>query len=140
MRALSIRQPWTWAILHAGKRVENRTWPAPESAIGETIAIHAGRSYDHEGRAWIEQTLGRYVPLCKSARGAIVGTARLAACERITGILRRDLTPWHCGPWCWALDDVRPLSEPVPCKGRLGLWSLDAETARLVAQRARVTP
>ena len=26
MKALSIRQPWAWAILHAGKRVENRDW------------------------------------------------------------------------------------------------------------------
>jgi len=25
MKALSIRQPWLWAILHAGKRVENRS-------------------------------------------------------------------------------------------------------------------
>jgi hypothetical protein len=26
MRALSIRQPWAWAILHAGKDIENRDW------------------------------------------------------------------------------------------------------------------
>jgi hypothetical protein len=26
-KALSIRQPWCWAILVAGKRIENRTWP-----------------------------------------------------------------------------------------------------------------
>ena len=24
MKALTIRQPWLWAILHAGKRIENR--------------------------------------------------------------------------------------------------------------------
>lgn len=24
--ALSIRQPWAWAILHAGKDIENRDW------------------------------------------------------------------------------------------------------------------
>lgn len=28
MKALSIRQPWAWAILNAGKRVENRSWQA----------------------------------------------------------------------------------------------------------------
>jgi hypothetical protein len=26
VKALSIRQPWAWAILHAGKRIENRDW------------------------------------------------------------------------------------------------------------------
>jgi hypothetical protein len=25
--ALSIRQPWAWLILHAGKDIENRDWP-----------------------------------------------------------------------------------------------------------------
>lgn len=26
--ALSVRQPWAWAIIHAGKDIENRTWQA----------------------------------------------------------------------------------------------------------------
>lgn len=26
MKALSIRQPWAWLILHAGKDIENRVW------------------------------------------------------------------------------------------------------------------
>lgn len=26
--ALSVRQPWPWAILHAGKDIENRSWQA----------------------------------------------------------------------------------------------------------------
>ena len=27
MKALSIRQPWAWAIINAGKDIENRQWP-----------------------------------------------------------------------------------------------------------------
>ena len=26
MKALSIRQPWSWLILHGGKDIENRSW------------------------------------------------------------------------------------------------------------------
>src|SRR5688572_4676832 len=26
MKALSLRQPWAWAVVHGGKRVENRGW------------------------------------------------------------------------------------------------------------------
>jgi hypothetical protein len=26
MRALTVKQPWAWAILHAGKDIENRGW------------------------------------------------------------------------------------------------------------------
>jgi len=28
-RALTLRQPWAWAVAYADKRVENRTWPVP---------------------------------------------------------------------------------------------------------------
>ena len=26
MKALTIKQPWAWAIIHAGKDIENRDW------------------------------------------------------------------------------------------------------------------
>ena len=26
MKALTIKQPWAWAILHGGKDIENRNW------------------------------------------------------------------------------------------------------------------
>jgi hypothetical protein len=38
MKALSIRQPWAWAIIHAGKDVENRTW---NTKFRGTFAVHA---------------------------------------------------------------------------------------------------
>jgi activating signal cointegrator 1 len=31
-----------------------------------------------------------------------------------------DFTP---GRWAWLLDDIRPLPEPVPARGRQGLWT-----------------
>lgn len=40
MKALSIRQPWAWAIVNAGKRVENRTW---ETRYRGPILIHAAK-------------------------------------------------------------------------------------------------
>jgi hypothetical protein len=44
MRALTVRQPWAWAIPHAGKDVENRTWT--NRFVTGTIAIHAGYGLD----------------------------------------------------------------------------------------------
>jgi hypothetical protein len=29
-RVLTVRQPWASAIIHAGKDVENRTWPTAD--------------------------------------------------------------------------------------------------------------
>ena len=42
--ALSVRQPWGWAIVATYKPVENRSWKPPATAIGKTIAIHASTS------------------------------------------------------------------------------------------------
>src|SRR5271166_5383927 len=58
MLALSIRQPWAWAIIHAGKDVENRSENMARRAeplIGQIILIHAGKSLDLGGliSAWI---------------------------------------------------------------------------------------
>ncbi len=42
MLALSIRQPWAWAIIHAGKDVENRSENMAhraEKLIGQTVLI-----------------------------------------------------------------------------------------------------
>ena len=44
LRAISIRQPWAWAVVHAGKDVENRSATAPrqfKSAVGQRVLIHA---------------------------------------------------------------------------------------------------
>ncbi len=42
MKAISIRQPWAWAICHAGKRVENRDWRHAPSYRGPLL-IHAAK-------------------------------------------------------------------------------------------------
>ena len=52
MLALSIRQPWAWAIIHAGKDVENRSENMARRAerlVGQIILIHAGKSLDLGG-------------------------------------------------------------------------------------------
>lgn len=44
MRAITVRQPWGWAIVHGGKDVENRT-----RSLGPyrgPVAIHAGLALD----------------------------------------------------------------------------------------------
>jgi len=49
VKALSIRQPWAWAILHAGKDIENRPERIAriaEKLIGQRMYIHAGLKLD----------------------------------------------------------------------------------------------
>jgi hypothetical protein len=44
MKAITLWPEWAHAIVHLGKRVENRDWRPPASLIGQRIAIHAGKS------------------------------------------------------------------------------------------------
>jgi hypothetical protein len=81
----------------------------------------------------------------KLALGAVVAVATITACHydqdpechgdpRTAGCL--------CSAWArvckfhWQLADVRPLAEPVPAKGALGLWTVPEEAERAVRAQA----
>jgi len=135
MRALTVRPPWSDAIAHHGKTVENRTRPVAYRGL---LAIHAGKSFDWDAQfpvgmmaAW---SAPEDLPL-----GAIVAVADLSGCHDDQECHRESggfCSPWAMGlSWHWELTGVRPLATPVPCKGALGLWTVpdDAEAA-LAAQ------
>jgi hypothetical protein len=127
--ALTLWQPWAWAICHAGKRIENRRWAPPRWAVGRDIAIHAGATRGQEQlmRAhpdWWPN--GAPVPPAYLAHGAIVAVARLV------GIVSESTDPWFCGPVGWTLDDVRVLGVPVPCRGAFKLWRVPDDVAAAV--------
>lgn len=46
MHAITLHQPYASLIACGAKRIETRNWPAPPAAIGQPIAIHAGKSTD----------------------------------------------------------------------------------------------
>lgn len=75
MKALSIKQPWAWMILHAGKDIENRDWP---TGYRGTFLIHASKSTDPAGIQYAEEN-GIELPLILPA-GGIVGQVDLVDC------------------------------------------------------------
>ncbi|MBX3131355.1 MAG: ASCH domain-containing protein [Polyangiaceae bacterium] len=140
MRALTIMQPWAWAICHANKRVENRTWQPPRELLGRRIAIHAGKRDDAAAVQWMRDELD-IDPPAALPRGAIVATATLSG---VVAVKRHVVTyvgdvdpamvdsPWFSGPFGWVLDDVRVLADPVSCRGAQGLWTMPPNMARAV--------
>lgn len=149
--ALTLIQPWAWAIAHAGKRVENRTWKPPRSLIDGYIAIHAGKKLDSEAAEDLRDDGHDVPPLLE--RGAIVAVARVlgwarydrfirdadATAEDFGGVprARADLavrSAWFAGPIGWILDDVIAI-DPVPILGAQGLWTVPTEPADVVRER-----
>lgn len=51
--ALTLRRPWAAAVVHLGKAIENRTWKPPVHAIGQLLAIHAGRNIEPDALDFI---------------------------------------------------------------------------------------
>ena len=144
VKALSIRQPWAWAILWAGKDVENRTWPLPARMLGKRVLIHAAKGCTADeyesatvfirGASGVGGREGHVLPLAELPRGAIVGAATLLRCEHHgCGITSR----WFVGPYGFVLGNVRALPTPVPCRGALGFFDVPPDVAEHVLQEAQ---
>jgi hypothetical protein len=139
MKALTLWQPWAWALFH-GKPVENRPWRPSDAMIGQRIAIHAGKTFDHEGAAWVQKMLGLdSLPMAAAAKG-VVGVATIDRFVRddITGPDANDPildSPWMFGPWGWVLRAAVELDAPIRCAGALSLWSLPETVERELAAR-----
>jgi hypothetical protein len=140
LRSLSVMQPWAYAITHAGKRVENRAWGTGYRGL---LAIHAGKTDDEDG--WhapvIQQALA-HLALSKPVgsdlgavpRGAVVAVATVVACHLANGDC---CPPWGVhGQHHILLADVRPLAEPVPMRGALGIPPVPADLIPTILERA----
>ena len=125
MKALTVKQPWAWAIIFGGKDVENRT--TLRRYRGE-LAIHAGARM-HDFR---EMPRGVHAPEeAELVLSAIIGIVELIDC------VESSRSKWFEGPFGLVLAKPRALKTPVPCKGALGLWNVPPEVESLVRRRMR---
>lgn len=132
VKALTLIQPWDWAVCFANKRVENRSWAPPRAIIGQRIALHRGVKFDREDAQWLREEIGGEVP-SKAEPGGIVATFSVVGfTDAPRSIQRADQLVYAFGPCCWFLADVQVLARPVPCRGAPGLWDLPLDVERAV--------
>jgi hypothetical protein len=121
--ALSVRQPWAWAIIHAGKDIENRSAAAFNWARTGPVAIHAAKGMtrdEYEDARHFMLSIGIQPPHPRDLiRGAIIGTAN------VTELVSSSDSEWFFGPVGLHLVDACPL-DPIACKGALGLFTWQA--------------
>ena len=123
MKAISVRQPWAWAIIHAGKDIENRTW---RTHYRGEMAIHASSKLDENA---------------KLPRGSLKPGEEDLIFSEIIGlvdlvdVIESSRSKWFSGPFGYVLTNPRPLSKPIPCKGALGIWNVPLEIERLIRHR-----
>lgn len=140
-RALSVRQPWAWLIVHGHKKFENREWSPQNPArmwlqrtLAEwsediTVLIHAaqGMTRDEYASALaIAEDNHITLPLrADLERGGIVGVAKLVRWHE-----QRPAMPFAFGSGIEiGFTEAR---EFLPCKGALGFFKpvLESEVAK----------
>lgn len=136
MLALTIQQPWAWAVGRGIKNVENRTWV---HSYRGPLAVHAASRWDPDCdgalRTVVHIARAQGVTLPATLRDDLPysGTRHVIAVVDLVDICTKgmDGSPCGCGPWAmpgqahWQLANARVLPEPVPARGRLGLWQVD---------------
>lgn len=117
--AISVRQPWAWAIVHGGKDIENRIRAPAGTArlIGQGVAIHAARGMTQQeyyvARDFMA-SIGVECPLPAGLyRGGIIGHATLGA------VVTQSESAWFFGPSGLCLSEPVEV-HPVPAVGQLG--------------------
>lgn len=161
MKGLSLTQPWATLVAIGAKRIETRSWHTSQYEGRPRIAIHASKGYPADCRDLVRRepfktTLeGQDLPL-----GAIVAVADLVGCgtteaqlaawQAVNGrdlgtIMRTGMEynfgDYSAGRWCFYLDNVQQLRQPVMAKGALGFWTLPLHVETMVqVQLEGLTP
>jgi hypothetical protein len=126
MKALSIRQPWANLISLGIKTIETRTW---KTDYRGQLAIHASKSIDKSGVGYLEGYFSRENQFCFSvyplgqiiALCSLVDIIEYANVQTFLSDMEKHLSPGYVR-YGWVLDSVVILNQPVPYRGKLGLW------------------
>jgi hypothetical protein len=118
VKALSIRQPWAWAIVKGHKTIENRTWA---TSYRGPLLIHASKSIDPHGMdrlAKHARAVGFKLPLLDELEfGGVVGR-----CE-LLDVVEKSRSRWFKGPKGWLLAAATQLSFR-PLAGQVRLFDI----------------
>jgi len=120
---LSIRQPWAWLILNAGKDIENRDW---RTNFRGRVLIHASKScakseyenaIDFMVDCGIDRLAADLPSIDQFERGGIIGSVEIVDCTD------HSESPWFVGDFGFVLRNPKPMPF-MPYKGRLGFFNV----------------
>ena len=125
MKVLTVKEPWATLIVERYKEYEFRSW---KTNYRGKILIHAGLTVEKENIEKFKKYDLKYNP------GYIIGEAELIDCIEVDEIFENklyEINPLvygkskHERKYAWKLINVRKYDEPIPVKGKLGLWNYD---------------
>lgn len=129
MKVLSIKEPFATLIKDDVKIYETRSWKT--NYRGE-IYIHASKAMSksenvEKAMSYLKSELNPGCILCK---------CNLVDCiymtEEFIQKIKNDTNEsnyghYEVGRYAWTLELIEVLEEPIPAKGKLGIWNYEAE-------------
>lgn len=134
IKAISLWQPWASLVALGAKNVETRKW---STTYRGPLAIHATKTFPDEARRLCHEEpfagilADHYGPTFTPddlPRGVIVAVTRLESIvpapilKPRLSMAERAFGDYGLGRVGWMLKDIVKLDEPVPARGRPGLW------------------
>ena len=133
MKALAIKQPWATGILLGNKQVENRTW---STNYRGQLLIHVCMQPDE---SWMGLSALRYQLTYPNdaglidVRGVLMGVVEMVDCVPSD----ECMSHWNNNSgWCWKLSNPKIFTEPIPYRGRQGLFEVDLSTVQTAIKSA----
>ena len=141
MKAITLWQPWATFVAIKWKTIETRTHQRLKLLARQRIAIHASKKIDRLG-AWTD-----YLPpdtsvlqatnmegLINMSCGTIVCTATVSAVMWAPNVDFVEREEWNekamcevAGKFCLFLEDIKPLKNRIPFRGRQGIFNVPDE-------------
>jgi hypothetical protein len=166
--AITLAQPWPWAVAQLGKRLENRSWTDPRLTPGAWLALHGGKT-PKQGKNQ------RFLEMTDAVRWIIGESPGLElAPETIDDFDFRDWTAeegifavcqigriyepfqklelryalqigWRArnaqgeeDQYAWMLENVHVLKSAVKVPGKQGLWPVTGDVLEQVRAEVRI--
>ncbi len=121
-KALSVRQPWAWAIVAGLKDIENRSrFAVSKGGLDpRRVCIHASKGMtrdEYEGAREFMAYLGVECPRPDElVRGAIIGAVTVEA------VVKESPSPWFIQGQRGLVLSAAEAVEPIPAAGALGYF------------------
>ena len=125
VKALTIREPWATLIINGYKKYEFRSW---KTNYRGRILIHAGLGKDKE---YINRFDSYNIHI---NNGYIIGEAIITDCILVDDSFiksLKEIDPIVYGKsnyiekYAWKLENIKKYDNPIPIKGKLGLWNYE---------------
>jgi len=133
IKALSVRQPWAWMIIHAGKDIENRTWP---TKFRGRFLVHASKKMTQDEyklacyfASYMRDPYGSRIEVPSMDQlqyGGFIGSVE------ITGCTSMKKSRWFEGPVGFELANPEPM-EFVPYTGTRFFFDVPVDALKGVA-------